>query len=70
MGNAAVGAGLGLVDDLNYSETLGRGFLLMTITKSAIKGEYIFVSTVKSSAYSVSIGKTVTVSSSGAVSYL
>ena len=57
LGNAAVGAGLGLVDDLNYSDTLGRGYLLMTITKCTIKGEYVIVSTVKSSAYSASIGK-------------
>jgi len=34
-----------------------------------VKGEYLFVSTVKSSAYAASIGRTITVAASGGVSY-
>jgi len=69
LGAAAIGAGLGLVDDLNYSDTIRRGYLLMTITPDAVKGEYVFVSTVKSSTYTAAVGKTVTVAATGAVSY-
>ena len=69
LGAAAIGAGLGLVDDLNYSDTIRRGYLLMTITQDAVKGEYVFVSTVKSATYTAAVGKTVTVAATGAVSY-
>ncbi len=69
LGASAIGAGLGLVDDLNYSDSIRRGYLLMTITADAVKGEYVFVSTVKSSTYTAAVGKTVTVAATGAVSY-
>ena len=69
LGSAAVGAGLGLVDDLNYVDTIRRGYLLMTITSDAVKGEYVFVSTVKSAIYTAAIGRTVTVSATGTVTY-
>jgi alkaline phosphatase D len=70
LGNSAVGAGLGLIDDLNYSDTIRRGYLLMTVTSDAVKGEYVFVSTVNSKTYSVTVGKTITVTgATGAVSY-
>jgi alkaline phosphatase D len=70
LGNAAVGAGLGLIDDLNYSDTIRRGYLLMTVTSDAVKGEYVFMSTVKSKTYTATVGKTITVSgATGAVSY-
>ncbi len=69
LGNAAVGAGLGLVDDLHYSDTIRRGYLLMTVTSAPVKGEFVFVSTVKSKTYSAAIGKTITVPSVGAPIY-
>jgi alkaline phosphatase D len=69
LGNAVIGAGLGLVDDLAYAETTRRGYLLMTVTSASVKGEYVFVDTVKSKPYQASIGRTITVSSSGQVSY-
>jgi len=69
LGSAAVGAGLGLVDDLNYADTIRRGYLLMTVTSDAVKGEYVFVSTVKSTTYTATVGKTINVSATGAVTY-
>jgi len=69
LGSAAVGAGLGLVDDLNYADTIRRGYLLMTVTSDAVKGEYMFVSTVKSTTYTATVGKTINVSATGAVTY-
>jgi alkaline phosphatase D len=70
LGSAAIGAGLGLVDDLNYTDTTQRGYLLMTVTSASVKGEYVFVSTVKSKTYIASVGKTITVAASnGAVAY-
>lgn len=69
LGNAAIGAGLGLIDDLNYSDTNRRGYLQMTITDSEVKGEFVFVSTVKSKTYTAAVGKTITVPASGAVKY-
>jgi alkaline phosphatase D len=69
LGTAAIGAGLGLVTDLNYTDSSRRGYLAMTVTPEAVKGEYVFTSTVKSSTYSASVGKTITVASNGAVSY-
>jgi len=70
LGNAAIGAGLGLVDDMGYSDTIRRGYLLMTITADAIQGEYVFVSTVKSKTYTASVGRTITVAAAtGAVTY-
>jgi len=58
----AYGAGLGLVDDLNYADTIRRGYLLMTATAASVKGEYVFVDTIKSTNYVATTGKTVTVS--------
>ena len=69
LGSAAVGAGLGLVDDLNYADTIRRGYLLMTVTSDAVKGEYVFVSTVKSATYTAAVGKTINVTAAGTVSY-
>jgi alkaline phosphatase D len=69
LGNAAIGAGLGLVDDVNYSETQRRGFLKLTVTSDSVVGEYVFVSTVKSTTYASSVGRTITVSTSGGVTY-
>ncbi|MFM6989875.1 MAG: alkaline phosphatase D family protein [Rhodoferax sp.] len=56
------GTGLGLVDDLNYADTIRRGYLLMTATAASIKGEYVFVDTIASTSYTPTVGKTVTVS--------
>jgi alkaline phosphatase D len=56
------GTRAGLIDDVNYVETKRRGYLLMTVTASNVKGEYVFVDTVRSKSYAASIGKTVTVS--------
>ena len=61
LGNSAVGAGLGLIDDVNYSDTSRRGYLLMTITPAAVKGEYVYVSNVKLPTYTLATGRTVTV---------
>ena len=69
LGSAAIGAGLGLVDDLAYADTRQRGYLQFTVTADAVKGEYVFVSTVKSSSYAASVGRTITVSAAGGVSY-
>jgi alkaline phosphatase D len=69
LGSAAIGAGLGLIDDLGYADTVRRGYLLMTVTSASVKGEYVFVDTVKSKTYTASVGKTITVSSAGTVTY-
>jgi alkaline phosphatase D len=69
LGNSAIGAGLGLIDDLNYCDTILRGYLLMTVSADALKGEYIYMSTVKSSSYTTSVGRTITVSTTGAITY-
>jgi alkaline phosphatase D len=69
LGNAAIGAGLGLIDDLNYADTIKRGYLLMTVTSSAVKGEYIYVSTVKSTSYTTAVGRTITVGATGDIVY-
>jgi alkaline phosphatase D len=69
LGNAAIGAGLGLIDDLNYSDTIRRGYLIMTVTPTAVKGEYVYVSTVKATAYTTLVGRTITVNVNGGVTY-
>ncbi|TXT40594.1 MAG: alkaline phosphatase D [Comamonadaceae bacterium] len=70
LGAAAVGAGLGLVNDLNYTNSSQRGYLALTVTPDAVKGDYVFMSTVKSTSYSATVGKTITVAAStGAVTY-
>jgi len=69
LGPAAIGAGLGLVDDVGYSETRRRGYLLMTVTADQVQGDYVFVDTVKSRTFQAGIGRTITVGASGAVNY-
>lgn len=69
LGASAIGAGLGLIDDLHYADTSRRGYLLMTVTAASVKGEYVFLDTVKSKTYQASIGKTITVNSAGAITY-
>jgi alkaline phosphatase D len=69
LGSTAVGAGLGLIDDLNYADTIRRGYLLLTVTSADMKGEYVFVNTVKSATYTASVGRTITVAASGSVAY-
>jgi alkaline phosphatase D len=69
LGSTAIGKGLGLVDDLNYADSTQRGYLLMTITADAVKGEYVFMDTVINKTYSAKPGKTITVATSGAVTY-
>ena len=54
----------GLIDDVNYVETKRRGYLLMTVTATNVKGEYVFVDNVRSKTYTASVGKTVTVNTS------
>ena len=63
------GTGLGLIDDLNYADTIRRGYLLMTATAAAVTGEFVFVDTIQSKTYVATTGKTVTVNATGAVSY-
>jgi alkaline phosphatase D len=63
------GTGLGLVDDLNYADTIRRGYLLMTATSASVKGEYVFVDTIKSKTYVAATGKTITVADTGVVTY-
>ncbi len=69
LGNSAIGAGLGLIDDLNYADTIRRGYLLMTVTSSTVKGEYVYVSTVKSASYTTLVGRTVTIGVAGDIVY-
>ena len=63
LGNSAVGAGLGLIDDVGYADTSQRGYILMTVTPAAFKGEYVYVSSVKVPTYTSAIGRTITVAS-------
>ncbi len=65
----AIGAGLGLIDDLGYADTARRGFLLATITADSVKGEYVYVSSVKSLTYTSEIGRTVTRRVNGDIVY-
>ena len=53
-----------MIDDVNYADLNRRGYLLMTVTNSEIKGEYMFMDTVKSKTYKATVGKTVTVAAS------
>jgi alkaline phosphatase D len=61
LGNAAIGAGLGLIDDVSYCDTTRRGYLVMTVTPAQVKGEYVYVSSVKEPTYTTTVGRTVTV---------
>ncbi len=64
------GTGFGLLSDVNYSDTIRRGYLLMTVTAANVKGEFVFVDNIKTKSYAASVGKTVTVAASNlAVSY-
>ena len=40
---------------------------MMTVTNAAVKGEYIYTNTVKSTTYTAAVGKTVTVAATGGV---
>jgi alkaline phosphatase D len=63
LGAGAVGQGLGLIDDVNYCDTIRRGYLLMTVTAAQVKGEYVFLNDgdVKKTTYTAAVGRTVTV---------
>ncbi|WPB58226.1 alkaline phosphatase D family protein [Xylophilus sp. GOD-11R] len=61
LGTAAIGAGLGLIDDVNYCDTTQRGYLRMTVTAQQITTQYVFVSSVKLPNYTATVGKTITV---------
>jgi alkaline phosphatase D len=63
LGNAAIGAGLGLIDDVGYADTSQRGYLVMTVTAASMKGEYVYVSNVKLPTYTLTTGRTITVPS-------
>ena len=69
LGAAAIGAGLGLIDDVNYADTVRRGYILMTVTADAVRGDYVFVNSVKSATSTASVGRSVTVSASGTIAY-
>ena len=68
-GASAVGAGLGLIDDVHYAQTKSRGYLKITASQSTLKGEYIFMNTVLSKDYTASVGQTITISKDGTVQY-
>lgn len=61
LGPEVVGAGLGLLEDVVYCDTVRRGYLLVTVSAAAVEGEYVFVSDVKLPAYTATVGRTVTV---------
>lgn len=61
LGDAAVGAGLGLVDDVAYCDTSRRGYVRMTVTHAEVTGRYVYVSSVKQPTYTTTVGRTVTV---------
>lgn len=62
--NGSNGSRAGLIDDVAYVETKRRGYLLMTVTATSVKGEFMFVDNVRSKTYTASVGKTVTVNTS------
>lgn len=41
----------------------------MTVTNEAVNGEYVYVSTVKSTTYTAAVGRTITVAAGGAITY-
>jgi len=65
----ANGTRAGLIDDVNYVDTVKRGYLLMTVTASTVKGEFVFVDKVRTKTYTASIGKTVTVATNLTATY-
>lgn len=58
------GSRAGLIDDVAYVDTKRRGYLLMTVTATNVKGEFVFVDNIRSKTYTASVGKTVTVNTS------
>jgi len=71
---SAVASGLngtraGLIDDVNYVDTKRRGYLLMTVTAANVKGEFVFVDSIRSKTYNSSVGKTVTVANNLSATY-
>lgn len=44
-----------LVDDISYIDTYRRGYMLITLTPTLAKADYIYVSTVTSSSYTTSV---------------
>lgn len=48
----------GVVDDLRWIDASRRGYLKMTFTQTEAKGEWVFVSTVKSQTYTTTTGYT------------
>jgi len=63
------GTRAGLLDDVNYVDTKKRGYLLMTVTAASVKGEFVFVDSIRSKSYSASVGKTVTVATNLSATY-
>lgn len=75
LGTGIVGKGLGLIDDLNYVDTVQRGYMQLTVNATQVKGEFIYVSTVKSSqvkstTYSSAVDKTITLAVTSDVKYV
>lgn len=70
LGTGIVGKGLGLIDDLNYVDTVQRGYMQLTVSAAEVKGEFVYVSTIKSKTYTSAVGKTVTVPATGDVKYV
>lgn len=66
LGNAAIGAGLGLIDDVAHCDTTRSRYLSMTFSLGEVKAQHVFVSSVKEPAYTVALGRTVTVPASAA----
>jgi len=69
LGAGIVGKGLGLINDLNYVDTVQRGYMQLTVSATEVKGEFVYVSTIKSRTYTTAIGKTITVPTTGDVKY-
>jgi alkaline phosphatase D len=44
-----------LVDDIMYIDTARRGYMLITVTPTAAKGDYVYVSSVTSSSYTTTV---------------
>jgi alkaline phosphatase D len=63
------GSGLGLINDLAYADSARRGYLLLTVKADTITGDYVYVDTVKSNTYTAAVGKTITVTAGGDISY-
>ena len=46
---------------MSYCDTTRRGYLVMTVTAAQVKGEYVYVSSVKEPTYTTAVGRTITV---------